>query len=209
MNTTLLRYAQMLWPAVAALLLVFGLWLFVRHQRSLIEQRAKLEVLVEQEQQYIAHLQAQVDTARTRLLTAEARTQQALQNYEVARREGVRVVYVTPSRPSPDNSHAESRMTLDSGHEVIVRTESFPAGVRDSLIVVTPEFLAAADSTSTVCRILQTECIAFRVRADSTMAAQRSLIDKLQDVSAPKPGFPFIKVGVALVLGAFIGNRVH
>lgn len=209
MSALLLRYGSFLAPAIAALVVVITLLLFVRHQRSLIEQRAKLEVLVEQEQQHIAHLQAQVDTSRTRLLTAEARTQQALLSYETARREGVRVVYVTTSRPSPDSSHAESRMTLDSGHEVIVRTESFPAGVSDSLIVVTPGFLAAADSTAATCRILQTECAAFRTRADSAMAAQRTLIEVLQKAGAVKRGFPFIHVGAALLLGAFAGSLIR
>lgn len=181
------------------------------HDRELAA-RTEMRTLARQDSAKIAALQKQVAEARTKQVQAEGAVVRAIETYDSARAHGV------STRPVVVAGGAGKPLSGKPGINPGEGAAPGGPGRGSSEIVVTPEFLAAADALRGQCQVLRADCATFRIRADSTISAQASLIEHLQQAGAiPEKRFgitigPFVGVCVDRRpcggIGAMIGIRL-
>lgn len=108
---------------------------------------------------------------------------------------------------------AELQAVSATAKDVIVEYQKQRPGVRfvrDTLIqidsvtvLVTPEYIAAADSVASTCSLLSATCDAFRLTSDSTLAARDYVISGMAaQVRAAKKYNLMQKVSIAVLFGS-------
>ena len=166
------------WNFVALALVVIFGALYVQSRVSRAKAEATAAAETKQAKQAAGEWQAKYEAQAKETQSAIEETQSALSKYAGAR---ANVRYVR---------------TVDT------------VGVVDSMAVVSPGFIVAADSVAETCRLLSATCDALRVSADSMHGADRFVIKGLeaQIKAAKRRGF-LEKAGL-IVVGAAAGYLV-